>query len=76
MHSSHAIYDELATPAEMHADCTAARTNMPELRRLAAVHVPAQAAYVGDAVRRVATRPGIAVSDAAARVGRALNPFD
>ena len=76
LHSSHAIYDELATPEEMHADCDAARTNMPDLRKLAAVKVPAQATYVGEAVRRTATRPAIAVPDAAARVGRALNPFD
>jgi hypothetical protein len=76
LHSSHATYDELASPEEMHADCDAARTNMPDLRKLAAVKVPAQAAYVGGAVRRTATRPAIAVSDAAARLGRALNPFD
>ncbi len=75
-HSSHATYDELATPEELHADCESVRSNMPDLRRLAAVQVPAHAAYVGDAVRRAAARPLVVVSDAAARFATKVNPFD
>ncbi len=75
-HTSHATYDELATTSELHADCDEARANMPVLRRLPAIQVPAQAAYLGDAVRRLATKKVFVVSDAAARVATKLNPFD
>lgn len=76
MHSSHATYDELDTPEGLTADCRAVRTNMPILGKLSAVQVPAQAAFVGEAVRRAATRPVLVVSDAAAKVASRLNPFD
>jgi len=75
-HSSHATYDELATPEEMHADCEAMWSNMPILRQLGAVPVPAQAAFVGEAMRRVAAKPVFVVSEAAAKVASRLNPFD
>jgi hypothetical protein len=75
-HSSHATYDELSSPAEQHSDCERARANMPILSKLPVIQVPAQAAYVGEAVRRVATKPVFVVSDAAARVATRLNPFD
>ena len=75
-HTSHATYDELATPQELHADCESVRSNMPILRTLGAVQVPAQADYVGEAVRRVVARPMVVVSDAAARFASKVNPFD
>lgn len=76
VHSSHDTYDELDTPEGLSADCRAVRTNMPILGKLPVVQVPAQAAYVGDAVRRAAARPMLVVSDAAAKVASRLNPFD
>ncbi len=75
-HSSHATYDELASPEEMTADCRAMQANMPVLRVLGAVPVPAPAAQVGEAVLRVAAKPVFVVSEAAARVASRLNPFD
>ena len=75
-HNSHATYDELATPEEMTADCKAMQTNMPILRLLGAVPVPAPAAQVGGAMVRLASKPVLVVSDAAAKVATRLNPFD
>jgi hypothetical protein len=75
-HTSHATYDELATPAEMTADCKAMQTNMPILRLLGAVPVPAPAVQMGEAMVRLASKPVLVVSDAAAKVATRLNPFD
>ncbi len=75
-HSSHATYDELASPEEMSADCKAMQSNMPILRLLGAVPVPAPASQVGEAMLRVASKPVFVVSEAAAKVATRLNPFD
>ena len=80
-HSSHATYDELSSTEEMHADCEAMRTNMPVLRLLGAVQVPAQrtaaqASAMGEAARRVAAKQLFVVTDTAAKFAARVNPFD
>ena len=76
MSSAHLIYDELETPHQMHTDCEAVESNLSLKQFLPTVTVPAQAAYVGDAARRMAAKPILVVSDAAARMASKLNPFD
>ena len=76
MSDAHLTYDELETPHEMHTDCEAVESNLRLKRLLPPVVVPAQAAYVGGAARKIASRPMMVVSEAAARVAGKLNPFD
>ena len=76
MSDAHLTYDELETPHEMHTDCVAVEATL-RLKRLLPPGVgPAQAAYVGGAARKIASRPMMVVSEAAARVAGKLNPFD
>jgi len=76
MSDSHLTYDELETPHEMHADCEAVESNLHLPRRLSTIVVPAQAAFVGGAARKIAAKPVLVVSEAAARLAGRLNPFD
>ena len=76
MSDAHLTYDELETPHEMHGDCTAVESNLRLKRLLPPVVVPAQAAYVGEAARKIAVKPMMVVSEAAAKMASRLNPFD
>jgi hypothetical protein len=75
---SHLTYDELATPAEMHADCEQVGRNLPrpterELAQAAdaAVSTP-PSIHFEDYPREVRKRE-IEISDAAARLAGALH---
>jgi hypothetical protein len=76
MSDAHLTYDELETPHQMHSDCEAVESNLSLKRLIPPVIVPAQAAYVGEAARRIAAKPIMVVSEAAAKVASKLNPFD
>ncbi len=71
-HPSHLVHDELATPAEMAADCRAAGRNLRLERAARAAVEPAPSIRYEDYPREVGKRE-IRVSDAAARLANALH---
>jgi len=66
-------YDDAATPAEMSADCSAARAALHLERAARAAVRPAPSLHFEDYPREVGKRGEIEISEAAARIARSLN---
>lgn len=75
-HDAPTAYAELDTPQELHDDCEAMKTNMPFLRTLTALAVPAQRLYDPATAKQLAAKPVIAVSAVAKGLADRFNPLD